>query len=360
MRSALLGRDGADTLYAWLPLPFFRSAAVRLHNGGVAPVPVWYEVRRRPGPPLPGSLVFQVDARRTAETPIGLDVPLLEARGRGKWVGLFADLRSVGPDGREYLEGDERVYLDGSMHPAIHGTGVEDLFGGGFYFDQGPFRLATHGAFSHEVLPGGEDRTSMYRLFLTDAVPFAAGLHAGLEGGPTGNLALRARTVAWLYAAAEPWLARHAVLEVGDPASRARARYEVDGHETCRERRGAFAGEPARSVAYVACARAAAASRFTFWIPAAPAALRLRRRFEATEGGQRAHVFLNGEPVGAFPPVEPNPSRSLREDDLDLPARSARPGGPLRFTIVPADGLPFTEVRWELWVAERGAAARMP
>jgi hypothetical protein len=349
MRSALLGRDDADTLYAWLPLPFSRSAVVRLFNGGSTAVPVWYEVRRRPGPPLPGSLPFLAHAQRTDETVAGVDVPLLGARGRGRWVGLFADLQSVGFDGGEYLEGDERVYLDGSPHPAIYGTGVEDLFGGGFYFDQGPFRLATHGAPSQEVLPSGEARTSMYRLFLTDAIPFAAGLRAGLEGGPTGNLSIRARRVAWLYAQPEPSLVRRAVLDVGDADSRLGADYQVAGKEACAERSGAFEGEPDRPIAYVSCQRSAAASRFTFRVAEVPSALRLRRRFEATAGEQSAYVFLNGEPVGAFASVEPNSFRALRDVDLDIPPGVPLTGGLLRFTIVPADGLPFTEVRWELW-----------
>ena len=357
MRSALLGRDDGDILYAWLPLPFWRSAVVRLYNGGDEVVTAWYEVRRRPGPPLPGSLPLFAQARRTAETPVGIDVPLLGARGRGRWVGLFADLQSVGGDGGEYLEGDERVYLDGSPHPAIYGTGVEDLFGGGFYFDQGPFRLPTHGAPSQEALPDGEHRTSMYRLFLTDAIPFAAGSRAGLEGGPTANLAMRARRVAWFYADAEPSLVRRAVLDVGDADSRRRAGYEVDGREVCAERSGSFEGEPERMLAYVSCARSAAASRFTFEVPPAPARLRLRRRFEATAGEQKAYVFMNGVPVGVFPPVEPNAFRSLREIDLDLPATAAGAGGRRRFTIVPADGLPFTEVLWELWTSPQGVSA---
>jgi hypothetical protein len=348
-RSALIGRDNAYTLFSWLPLPFSRSASIRLVNGGTIELPVWYEVRRRTGPPLPGSLPFAAQARHDAETRIGADIVLLEAPGRGRWVGLFADLRSVGPDGREYLEGDERVYVDGSPHPAIQGTGVEDLFGGGFYYDQGPFRLATHGAPVHEGLPGGEDRTAQYRLFLTDAVPFAAGIRAGLEAGPTGNLPLRARRVAWFYADEEPSLVRLAVLDVGDASSRARSRYQVEGEETCRERAGAFAD--GRALPYVSCARSEGVSRFIF--PAAPSAgLRLRRRFDATTGEQGAHVLVNGQPVGTFAPVEANASRPLREADLDLPEALARQGGVLRFTIVPSEGAPFAEVRWELWSAK--------
>lgn len=53
--------------------------------------------------------------------------------------------------------------------------------------------------------------------------------------------------------------------------------------------------------------------------------------------------------AGAFPAVEPNAFRSLRDIDLDLPGR--HPGGAIRVTIVPDEGAPFTEVRWELWAS---------
>lgn len=353
MRSALVGRDAADVLYLWLPVPFQRSAVVRLVNPGGASVPVWYEVRRRPGPPLPGSLPFAARALRVGKTLLEADFPLLDGLGRGRWVGVYAELQSVGIDGREYLEGDERIFVDGSAHPALYGTGVEDFIGGGFYFDQGPFRLGTHGSPAHDVLPDGEDRTSMYRLFLTDAIPFASALKVGLESGPTGDLYMRARRVAWFYAGRAASLERRGVLDVGDAESRRLAAYAVDGDEVCRDRSGAFEGEPEAPLDYVSCRRTAGASRFTFRVEAA-AALRLRRRFDATAGEQRAHVFVNGAYVGTYPPVEPNAFRSLRETDLDLPPL---PGGTLRFAIVPADGLPFTEVRWELWA---GTEAKSP
>jgi hypothetical protein len=97
---------------------------------------------------------------------------------------------------REYLEGDERIYIDGSAEPVVHGTGVEDIFNAGFYFDQGPFQMALHGSPYHLDLGKGrqrEDVTAAYRLMLTDATTFNKSLRADLEAGPTGNLSLRRR-----------------------------------------------------------------------------------------------------------------------------------------------------------------------
>lgn len=354
-RSALVGVDARGRLYAWFPMPFERGAVLTLHNTATAAVPAWYEVRRRTGPPLPGSGLFGAAARHDGETAVGADIEVADLRGTGRVVGLFADLQSVGVPLREYLEGDERVYVDGSPHPALYGTGVEDLFGGGFYFDEGPFRLATHGAPSHEVLPFGEDRTSMYRVFLTDALPFTSRLRFGLEGGPTGDLSLRARRVVWYYLRPAPSLAPRRVLVVGDAESRSAARYSVDGTESCRTRSGAWEGEPPVWAEEVSCERDRGRSRFWFHVGARPAALRLRRRFDATGGEQAATVFLNGARVGAFPATEPNAFRPFREIDLDLPADLVPADGVLRFEIVPGAGARFTEMRWELWATPPAA-----
>ena len=35
------------------------------------------------------------------------------------------------------MEGDERVYFDRSRSPSIYGTGTEDMFDGGFYYEKG-------------------------------------------------------------------------------------------------------------------------------------------------------------------------------------------------------------------------------
>jgi hypothetical protein len=349
-RAALVGVDAQERLYCWFPMPFARGAVLALRNESDAAVSVWYEVRRRPGPPLPDSGLFGASARSDRETAVGSDILLADLRGTGRLVGLFADLQSVGVPLREYLEGDERAYVDGSPHPALYGTGVEDLFGGGFYFDEGPFRLALHGAPSHEVTASGEDRTSMYRLFLTDAVPFAARLRLGLEGGPTGDLALRARRVAWYYQRPEATLVRRRELVVGDEASRAAAQYTVGAPESCRARAGAWEGEPPAWSEEVSCQRERGVSRFVFHLGGRPAALRLRRRFDATQGEQAAAVFLNGVPVAGFPAVEPNPFRPFRESDLDLPPPLVTANGMVRLEIVPAAG-PFTEMRWELWAS---------
>jgi hypothetical protein len=216
-----------------------------------------------------------------------------------------------------------------------------------------------HGSPSHDVTPSGEDRTSMYRLFATDAIPFASRLLLGLEGGPTGDLALRARRVVWYYQRPEPTLVKRRELVVGDEASRAAAQYTVGAPEACRTRSGAWEGEPIAWSEEVSCRRDRGVSRFVFHLGARPAALRLRRRFDATQGEQAASVLLNGVKVAGFPAVQANTFRLFREIDLDLPPALVSANGMVRLEIVPAAG-PFTEMRWELWASPAPRARDLP
>ncbi len=209
-RSLLVGAYPGGELYCYFPMPFQREAVAELRWPAsrlpAPPVEVRYAVRRAACPPLPGSVPFAAvlsTASRAGE------LSLVDVAGRGRWVGLFAELGARRGRTREYLEGDERVFVDGHRQPALHGTGVEDFFGGGFYFrvdglEPRPFSLPLHGL-AYDVDEGdGRSATGMYRLLLTDAVGFSRGLEVRLEAGPTGELPVRLRSVAYLYLERKP------------------------------------------------------------------------------------------------------------------------------------------------------------
>lgn len=356
-RTVLLGLDDQGFLYSYFPMPFFAAAEVALIDAalpGTAPASVDFALSWRGSPPPADSGLFGAERRLSARTEVGRDIPLLALAGRGKWVGLFAELGSVGGSSREYLEGDERVYLDGAPDPAHYGTGIEDFFNGGFYFDRGPFRQPLHGSPYHEVTPAGEDVTAMFRSMLTDAVPFASSIAAGLEGGPTGDLPLHARTVAYFYSQPRPRLARVDALDLASPGSRRNHGYAPPAGSVCRPLSSRFEGEPGAARRGVACAAAGGASRFRLLRPGAGAgAVRLRRILDAGVAGQEADVYVDGRLAGTFPFVGADALRRWRSVDLDL-ALPAGGGRELELRVVPR---PFpgrspalwTESAYELW-----------
>ena len=355
-----LGKDGA--LYSWFPMPFFHAARVRLRSlaaSGEPPVALSYAIRRAGAAPRPESGLFGAALGVSDATPTGQDFPLLDLEGEGRWVGLFAELGSVGTLSRAYLEGDERVFLDDSRHPQAYGTGVEDLFGGGFYFDAGPFGRALHGSPYHLLLPGS-DVTAAYRLMLTDAVPFARRIHAGLEGGHTGEVSMRARTVAFYYLRRGTGLVERDLFDVALAGSREDHCYSTDGPQTVKPLTGAFEGEPPVPLAGAALYRPPGVAHFVLRGATGPR-LRIRRRFDAGWAWQRADVFVNGHYAGAFPPSEANSFRRWRETDLDLPGAE----GDLSVSVVslpdPISGtVPFTEAAYELWSSPGPVPAPAP
>ena len=356
-RSLLVGVDAEGRLYSYFPMPFRRSMAVALrHLGGKgAPaIAVDYEVGGVASPPPATSGMFGAVLNAVEETEVGVDTPILELTGQGKWIGFFAELGSVATNSRIYLEGDERVFIDGSLHPSVYGTGVEDFFNGGFYFDQGPFSMALHGSPYPQMNVAGEVKSAAYRLMPTDGITFTSGIRAGLEGGPTNNVAMRLRSVAYYYQRPEPGLRLWDVLDVGDAASRAEHDYKVAGPHTFEVLDSLFEGEPPRALTATGAYRAAGTADFVLRGHETSTRYRLRRRFDAGLAGQEAEIHVGGTFVGAVPPAYVNADRRWREVDVDL-ASAAAEGGELAVSVV---GLPagasggdgtFTEFTYELW-----------
>ncbi len=362
-RALLFGQAADGFLYAYFPAPFVTGAKVEIVDAGASglrPVKVEWRIGWNAEVPAADSGRFGAAFAVASETTPGPDLPLLAVDGRGKWIGLFAEVGSVRTPSREVLEGDERVYLDGARHPGIYGTGVEDLFNGGFYFDLGPFSRPFHGSPAHRTTPAGEDVTSAYRLFLADAIPFRAAIRAGLETGPTGNLPLRARTVAYYYSVPEPALTVVDRLDLGDPASRGAHAYEVTAVDAaCHPFASRFEGGPlvAPDEAAISCAYAESGGRdrFTLRRPTSNGTVRLRRRLDVGRDNPAADVYVNGAWVATFPFQEANPFRRLREVDLDLAPGLLGGATELRFEIVPrfsADRQEIhAEVSYELWAS---------
>jgi hypothetical protein len=193
---------------SWWPMPFATSAVVELVNDSdetVALAESEVSWQRRRGPvasPVGGSVggavggsvgasgagYFHATSHR-GHTVDGEDWTFLDVTGRGKIVGVSHTMIGEAKRGdigsRTYLEGDERVWIDGENFPSIHGTGTEDFYEGGWYFRAGPFSNPLNGSPGYEIEDMGclFSCTSAYRLFIGDAVPFADHVRFDIEHG---------------------------------------------------------------------------------------------------------------------------------------------------------------------------------
>jgi hypothetical protein len=79
-----------------------------------------------------------------------------------------------------FLEGDEMVYVDGEKFPSVYGTGTEDYFTSGWYFNRGEFYGPYHGLI---IKNDSLARIAAYRFQVGDAIPFEKSIRFTIEHG---------------------------------------------------------------------------------------------------------------------------------------------------------------------------------
>lgn len=199
-RSLPMGRTSDGTFYVYWPMPFSNRARVEVLNDGTAPIrSLEWSVVHEPMRPADVASMGTFHARwRRATTEAGSPFTVLETAGTGHWVGCQLAVQSAG--GFSFLEGDERVIVDGAAVPAGTGTGTAGFFSaGGNRFEGGPFVQPLHGLVSKDE---PVHRLSAFRFRIGDAVPFRRSIRVELEHG-AGNDAPGAD-----YAAVAYWYQR--------------------------------------------------------------------------------------------------------------------------------------------------------
>ncbi|WP_346238733.1 glycoside hydrolase family 172 protein [Niabella insulamsoli] len=192
MKSKLMGATDAK-LYCYLPMPFDRSARFEL---------VYRENKLLEGQPvlsLKTSVFYTAEKRNikqegklyafwnSSQPAPGEPHLFLEGNGAGHYMGTLLQSQATEfSHFTEFFEGDDKTLIDGAM--AIHGTGSEDYFNGGWYAQPGGWveKLGTalHGCLDYS-LPFS--RTGGYRFYLTDKIPFNKSIQHSIEHGPEQN-----------------------------------------------------------------------------------------------------------------------------------------------------------------------------
>lgn len=354
-QSLLAGRDESGFAYLYWPLPFHGRARIRLsQTAGGDTAHIEHALALAGTPPPADAMRFGIAVHDRCR-PAGRqhpDLELLDLAGRGRWAGLSSRQHNTLFDHSNYLEGDERIHVDGSAHPAWHGTGNEDFYNAGFYFDHGgyghAFSLPLSGAPWHRMLAGSPIASGMYRLLLGDAIPFRSRLRVRLERGAYGDQAMCAQTTAWYYHEPLRAMATVAGLDLAVPASVAAANYQPPASALCGPLQAAYADEPPTHLAGRVCRFSGDASTFRLRIERPAQRLWLRRRFDGQDGGQAAQVLVDDVEVARFPYAQRNPHRRWQEVEIPLAMPPQAAGSSLRLRIVPLDTGVFTEAAYTL------------
>ncbi len=173
---------------SYWPMPFARRGRITVENRSKATVDRLYynldvEAPDRAPTPADSTLYFHAQFRRVT-TRRGEPVTLLDATGRGHYVGTLLSMQPRRGRSLWYLEGNERVFVDADTAPRVLGTGTEDYFNSGWYFNTGPYSAPAHGLTIKDTLSG---RVSAYRWHIDDAIPFARRLRFTIEHGGTND-----------------------------------------------------------------------------------------------------------------------------------------------------------------------------
>ncbi len=220
---------GSSDLWSWghnfyVPMPFASSARLELTYEPIPGIPAdvmafWYHVDieryaeplsddigrlhaqwRRENPTMPkqgtepNSPTWNGDNLGGEENYVAL-----EAEGCGHMIGLHLQVDNLG--GGWYGEGDDMVFVDGrpgeQWPPVYHGTGTEEIFGGG----AGPNRAYSgpYTGFHLVENPDYAGKNAMYRWYLADPIRFERSVVWTIEHGHDNNYANDYTSVAYWY-----------------------------------------------------------------------------------------------------------------------------------------------------------------
>jgi hypothetical protein len=181
--------------YCYFPMPFAKRARIVVENGTGLPIDAfYYNIGIERVPRLAGdAATFHASWRRDVRTTDVMPHVALDARGRGSFVGLSLNAESY-RGALDFLEGDEFLVVDGELRG--QGTGTEDYFNAGWYFESGTFDAPFHGLVVKDVAKG---RIAAYRWHLPDPIAFSRSLRVELEHGHANREVADYATVAYWY-----------------------------------------------------------------------------------------------------------------------------------------------------------------
>ncbi|HTX89553.1 MAG TPA: glycoside hydrolase family 172 protein [Bacteroidales bacterium] len=181
----------------FFPMPFEESARIDIVNETGKEIPALYyqvDYQKLDGYIPRDVAYFHAFWRRDVRTDYDSNYTILDIKGRGHVVGLNLNVQSYRKN-FAFLEGDEKIFVDGETKPSIQGTGTEDYFSSGWYFNKGEYAGPYNGLILKDTSLG---RIAAYRFHILDPIPFKKSIRFSIEHGH-GNqeIADYSSTVYW-------------------------------------------------------------------------------------------------------------------------------------------------------------------
>lgn len=182
----------------YFPMPFERLARIEISNeSNFDLLAFYYQINFHKFEAALGNEVayFHAQWRRSTRTDFDSNFQVLYAEGHGHIVGM--NMTAQSHEGNlGFLEGDEMIYVDGEKKPSIQGTGTEDYFSSGWYFNHGEYSGPLHGlVYKNDTL----GIIAAYRLHIPDQIPFRKSVKFTMEHGHDNESVVDIATTVFWY-----------------------------------------------------------------------------------------------------------------------------------------------------------------
>jgi hypothetical protein len=351
---------GSVVLSEWWPMPFARTAHVTLVNTTAEPVSgidadVVTTSDAQWAPALASGRAGYFTARSHAgPTILGQDWLFADEQGHGKFVGVSHTIRgariktSFGDEAPYFLEGAERVYADGSASPQWYGTGTEDYYEGGWYFNNGTrFSDPFNGQPDQRTTTGGcaDYCDAVYRLMLADAIGYHSAIRFGIEHGKRNMVQPDFSSTAFLYTQPNDTAAPGDEVNPTDPVSRIQHGY-TDADAADQLLVSAYEGNDDTHIIAGLVRATQAPISFDVQIRPDNHGVLLRRTSDQVTGYQSADVAIDGVPTGSWLQPRSNTFHRWLDDTYLVPDFLTAGKSRITVTLTPVPSTPA-------WTASR-------
>lgn len=338
---------------SWWPMPFASKATVELVNNTHQSIRTGRSSITSTADKSIGKELTRPDARigyfnathHRGDTVNGQDWTFLSTSGKGKFVGVSETMRGEISTGnlRAYLEGDERVSANGIRSPQMHGTGTEDFYEAGWYFNRNQFTGPTNGA--PAMLTGTYgcqyQCDAPYRLMIGDSVSFDSGLTFGMEHGPVNDAQAEYSSTAYWYGSSAPAARVTDTVDVGNAASEKAHHYtDPTGSVAPVTLTETFEGDHDDLPVTEDVRSETGTVSFAVAVDSRNEGVVLHRMSNQSNAYQSAAVTVNGRPAGTWLQPLGNKTHQWLDDTFQLDPKLTQGQRKLAVTLTPTSGSP--------------------
>ena len=180
------GRQQRRQLLQLLTHALPQRPTVQLYNSTGLPVTIGSSaVRYDAGSVASGAYYFRAINQQQTTGSSQPYYNVLHVDGPGHYVGNILSVKANNPSDLNVLEGNDVITVDGAT--TLHGTGLEDAYNGGYYYNQIPAFQQSETAGPTQPLSGVLDfninttTAEQYRWMIGDYVPFSQGIDVNME-----------------------------------------------------------------------------------------------------------------------------------------------------------------------------------